>query len=154
MRVALDGDARRKQLACVACVLRTDARQNRLRALEALAGIERLTLGARAQVGTAALATRVGDDVISKDVRASRAPHHLVESRHTRCAPFKRLALGFIGACFDAIRRRPRRLRTRRPAPGWPPFARCILIAPLPILSIRHASLLALGCGPWTLGLA
>ena len=111
-----------------------DARQNRLRALEALAGIERLALSARAEVGTAALAAGIGGDRVGEHVGASGAAHHLVEAGHARCAPFEGLALGLVGARFDAIGRRPRRLRRRRAAPGRPPLARCILIAPLPIL--------------------
>src|SRR5687768_3707380 len=104
------------------------------------------------EVGAAALAPRVGANRVGKHVGAPRAPHHLMETGHVRRAPFQRLALGLVGTRLDAIGRRFRGLRRRRPTLSRPALARCILIAPLPILSVRHSSLL--GFGPWTVGLA
>src|SRR3990172_3527702 len=60
VRFALDGDARRKQVARVSRILRSDPHGDCLRAFEQPAGVERLALGACMQVGAAARAPRVG----------------------------------------------------------------------------------------------
>src|SRR5688572_1077105 len=138
MRLALDGHARREQLARIPRVLRRDAREDRLRALEPLPCVERLALGARAEVRAASFAPGIRGDCIGEHVPASRAPHHFMKAGHARCASFERLALGLVGARFDAIRGRAWRLRRARAAALRPALARCILVAPLPILTIRH----------------
>src|SRR4026207_229728 len=122
MGVALDGDARREQLAGIAHILGRDARGNRLHALEALASVERFALCARAQIGAAAFALRQRQDGLSKDIVAACAPHYLVKSWNARRTSFERLAFGFVGTGFDAVvddgRLRQRRLRTGgRPLP-------------------------------------
>src|SRR6187401_2357705 len=83
-RFALDGDARRKQLAGIANVLRRDPHGNFLRALERPRGIERLALRARPKVRPAARAAGIGGDRRRQHVAAPRAPHHLVKPRDAR----------------------------------------------------------------------
>src|SRR5688572_15197300 len=145
VRFALDRHARRKQLARVSRIFRRDPRRYRLRAFEPLASVERFALGAAAQVGAAALASRLGRNRVCEHIAAARAPHHFVKTGHAWGAPFERLTLGLVSSRLYAICWRFRRLRKARRALAGTPLARCILIAPLPILTVRHSSLLALG---------
>jgi len=123
-RFALDGDARRKQLAGIANVLRRNPHGNFLRALEWPRRIERLALRARPKVRSAALAAGIGGDGSGKYVAASRAPHHFVKTRDAGRASLERLALGLVEARLDAIGWRLRRLRDTRAALRRPALAR------------------------------
>lgn len=133
--LALDGHARREEWARVADILRADSRRNRLVALEARTGVERLTLRARAKIGAAPLATGIsGDREIGDDIAATRAPHDFPEAGHIGHAAFQRVPL-------DALRTRlgphvVRRLAggLRRPRPLLAPAF--ILVATLTVLAI------------------
>src|SRR5688572_30658655 len=70
MRLALDGDARREQLARIPRVLRRDAREDCLRAFEPLPCVERLALRARTEVRAASFAAGIGGDRIGEYVPA------------------------------------------------------------------------------------
>src|SRR5688572_14904851 len=95
------------------------------------------------KVGATAPAPRVGGNRVGEHVGAPRAPHHLMETGHIRRTPFQRLALGLVGPRLDAIGWGLRGLRCRGPTRSRPALARCILIAPLPILTIRHRAYFA-----------
>jgi hypothetical protein len=124
MRFALDCHAGREELATVPRILRRNPDRDGLCALEAPPCIERFTLRARPEIGTTAFAPHVRRDCTGEHVAAPSAPHHFVETGHVWRAPFERLALGLIGARFDAIGRRPGRLWNTRCALPWTPLAR------------------------------
>src|SRR5438552_9274274 len=145
MGFAFDGHARRIELAHVARVLRRDAGGNGLRALEALAGIERFALRARMQLAAAALAPAREGDLFNDHVAAARAPNHIAEAGHAGRAALERFAFGLVQPRFDAVGRRLRRGRV--PALRLGPLTPLILISALPILTIRHSRLPASGCG-------
>src|SRR6187397_586661 len=113
-----------KQLARVPHVLWRDSRADRLAALEARAGVERLTLHARPEVHATALALALERDLLADRVPAPRAADHLGEPRHPGDAEIARVSR-------TAFFLRLLRLRTAR-------LTRFILIPTLAIFALRH----------------
>ena len=113
MRFALDGDARRKQLARVSRILRRDPRGDRLRAFEPLAGVERLALGAGMEVGATALAARVGGNRVGEHVRRTAST---ASPRGSRA----RSARALRAPCARPCRRASRCDRPEASAPAAP----------------------------------
>ena len=110
MRFPFDGDPGREEIALVASVLRRDPGGDRLRALEALAGVERLALQAGMQIGATPRTAGITEYGSRANIPAPRASNHLAETGHVGSAALERFPLGFVGACFDSAV--PRRL-------GW-----------------------------------